>query len=229
LKEKLGKQQMTITFRSPAGGEQDAGIYAAPKLFLGDVPLQTGSYVATYHLGHSVMGIIGMDCLRHYCIQLDFEAGTMRFLEPAQVHPAELGKAYPLALLAGDEAPPLLAKAGQDLSVAFIHHVGLLGGTETNLMIDTGDNVDGGVVKGAIQGHCLTRFIHFIVKARAARLPECVWDGETYTKLKVVPNCPINRLGLMFLARHLVTLDFPNQMMYLKKTSSGPLPKKPKT
>ena len=24
-----------------------------------------------------VMGILGMDCLRHYCIQFDFEAGTM--------------------------------------------------------------------------------------------------------------------------------------------------------
>jgi hypothetical protein len=30
---------------------------------------------------------------------------------------------------------------------------------------------------------------------------------------------------LRFLARHLVTLDFPNGVMYLKKTSSGPLVK----
>jgi hypothetical protein len=153
----------------------------------------------------------------------------MRFLEPAQVHPAELGKSFLLTLPGrSQEAPPILAKAGQEVSVPFIDHIGLLGGTETNLLIDTGDNVDGGVVKGAIKGHYLTRLMHFLIKAWAARLPGCVWDGETYTQLRVVPNCPVNRLGLRFLACHLVTLDFPNQTMYLKKTSSGPLPRETK-
>src|SRR5207244_13623223 len=31
-------------------------------------------------------------------------------------------------------------------------------------------------------------------------------------------------LGLRFLARHLVTFDFPKRTMYLKQTSIGPLP-----
>jgi hypothetical protein len=30
-------------------------------------------------------------------------------------------------------------------------------------------------------------------------------------------------IGLRFLARHLVTFDFPNRRMYLKRTSTGPL------
>ena len=26
------------------------------------------------HTGHVIMGILGMDCLRHYCLQLDFSS-----------------------------------------------------------------------------------------------------------------------------------------------------------
>jgi hypothetical protein len=33
-----------------------------------------------------------------------------------------------------------------------------------------------------------------------------------------------NLIGLGFLARHLVTFDFPNRTLYLKQTSVGPLP-----
>jgi hypothetical protein len=32
-------------------------------------------------------------------------------------------------------------------------------------------------------------------------------------------------IGLSFLARHLVTLDFPGRTLYLKRVSVGPLPK----
>jgi hypothetical protein len=51
-------------------------------------------------------------------------------------------------------------------------------------------------------------------------LPECVWDGRYYTNLDV--DVGINAIGLRFLARHLVTFDFPNRTMYLKQTSTGP-------
>ena len=47
------------------------------------------------------------------------------------------------------------------------------------------------------------------------------------SRQKVRPN-PLdssggNTVGLRFLARHLVTLNFPKRMMYLKRTSVGPL------
>jgi hypothetical protein len=51
-----------------------------------------------------------------------------------------------------------------------------------------------------------------------------VWDGETYTHLMVekgVRGLP-NLMGLRFLARHRVTFDFPNAMMYLKRNRSRP-------
>lgn len=61
-------------------------------------------------------------------------------------------------------------------------------------------------------------------------LPRCVWNGATYTDLclgngKDSPEGESgeNALGLRFLARHLVTFDFPHRTLYLKQISQGPL------
>jgi Aspartyl protease len=231
LEAKLGKRLETMTFSLPAGGKQESGVYPAPKLYLSSILLATDSCIVTYPFkqlstrSHQrIMGVLGMDCLRHYCVQLDFQAGKMRFLAPDQVNAAEVGKAFPLTFSnKGQNFPPMFSSSDPNDSLPFIQHAGLLGGTTTNSLIDTGDNVDGAVEKGVIKGHYLTRFVHFLIKFRAVRLRECVWDGETYTKLSVQTGRNANRLGLRFLARHLVTFDFPKQTMYLKQTSIGPL------
>ena len=55
-----------------------------------------------------------------------------------------------------------------------------------------------------------------------ALLPTCVWNGQSYTNLLIGHG--VNSIGLRFLARHLVTFDFPNRTLYLKKTTGDPLP-----
>ena len=205
------------------GAKHKTGIYAAPKLYLENTPLMTGSNIWSFNFKHlsflsgrRIMGILGMDCLHHYCIQLDFKAGKLRFLDPEQVNTADLGKAFPLTFSSEGQSE-------NELIRPFIHHLGLFGGKGTNSLVDTGFNTDGQVEKGVIKGHWLTRAIHFLVRSRALRLPECVWDGESYTHLNVNVGENANILGLRFLARHLVTLDFPKQTMYLKQTNTGPL------
>lgn len=190
LEPKLGKRLGTEVTAGWDGKGGKVNLYAAPKLYLGNTRLMTGSRISTGN-----PAILGMDCLKHYCIQLDFEAGKMRFLNADQVNAAELGKAFPLTFR---------------WNLPCIHHVGLLGESGTNLLIDTGCRVDGLEEKSAIKG-------------LAQILPDCVWDGETYTNLIVAAVDHANVLGLSFLARHLVTLDFPRRTMYLKQTSVGPL------
>jgi hypothetical protein len=230
LEPKLGKCLETMTFSTP-GAEEESGFYPAPKLYLGNARLATDAYVASYPFkrlsarSHQhVMGILGMDCLRHYCIQMDFQTGKMRFLAADQVDAADCGKAFPLTFSnKGQNFPPMFASAGQNDSLPFIQHVGLLGGASTNSLIDTGDNVDGAVEKGAVKGHYWTRFVHFWLRFRTLRFPECVWDGQTHTKLRVNQGKNANRLGLRFLARHLVTFDFPRRTMYLQQKCVGPI------
>jgi hypothetical protein len=50
-------------------------------------------------------------------------------------------------------------------------------------------------------------------------------DGEKYPFVDVAEkNVESDGIGLRFLARHLVTLDFPERTLYLQRQSIGPLP-----
>ena len=89
----------------------------------------------------------------------------------------------------------------------FVHHDGLVEGIGTNSLIDTGYPTDG-VIEELGPG--------------TSYFPERVWGGQTYTNLLLGTGG--NVLGLRFLARHLVTLDFLNGTMYLRQQSIGPLP-----
>jgi hypothetical protein len=54
------------------------------------------------------------------------------------------------------------------------------------------------------------------------------FDGNTYTNLVYAGNPNLlwpaeNWIGLRFLARHLVTFNFPKRTLYLRQRSVGPL------
>jgi hypothetical protein len=73
------------------GTNSVSGQYAAPRLYLGNTPLATGLVAVTWdfkpmsdRVGRPILGILGMDVLRHYCLQLDFAAGKLRFLDSSQ-------------------------------------------------------------------------------------------------------------------------------------------------
>lgn len=207
LVSKLGWRLPIGNVNVPVGGEaQKSGVYLEPKLYLGGTRLKTGSLCATYDFkkmskddGRPIMGILAMDCLKHYCIQLDFQAGKMRFLDSKRLDVTQLGKPYPLKFWI--------------YSPLFTDHAGLAGGKRARALVDTGWDADGSVEKGAIPGEA-SDWVH---------LPQCVWDGQTYTDLDV--GTEGNVLGLRFLARHLVTFNFPRRTMYLKQATDGrPLP-----
>ncbi|HXC99571.1 MAG TPA: aspartyl protease family protein [Verrucomicrobiae bacterium] len=203
LEPQLGKRlgQSSLNWWN---GKEISHIYTAPKLYLGNIRLPIAAKIFTSDLtrmGSNTMGVLGMDCLQHYCIQLDFEAGKMRFLDPDHLRVSELGRAFSLTFSGIDPERTLIRPT--------IHHEGLIA-NNTNLLIDTGCNIDGMASEGEIKG-------------TAVFLPECVWDCNTFTNLLIAAADHYNTLGLSFLARHLVTLDFPNRMMYLKQTRTGPL------
>lgn len=207
------------------GDEQEVAIYAAPKLTFQNFPLKTGPIVITCDLKKSVgwraVGILGTDCLKHYCIELDFKSKKMRFLDSAPFNTEKLGKAFPLAL----------SNFGQTRSDAlrpFVTSNGLLGTAATNTMIDTGLNLDGALEPSLLHKQAIANSGKKLADD-TWRFPKVVWANDTYTDIMIcrsdsaVAGPGANVLGLRFLARHLVTLDFPRAVMYLQKTSSGPL------
>jgi hypothetical protein len=155
-----------------------------------------------------------MDCLRHYCIQLDFQAGKIRFLDPESL-PVGLGDPFQLT----------------DSRYATIRHTELFDQTESELLIDTGCPFDAYLKPGRFrrqfekrQGKTIPMLKDGVlhqVSPGLAQFSECDWNGGHYTNL-VVGKGP-NLIGLRFLARHRVTFNFPKGVMYLKQTNVGPL------
>jgi hypothetical protein len=236
LEPRLGKCLGTQTLWN-FGVAYEASEYAAPKLYLGSVPLITDSNALTSDYlakmssgaGRPIMGVLGMDCLRHYCVQLDFKAGKMRFLDPDRLRAARLGQAFPLTSSCASRDRP-------EWIHPYIHHASLAGGSAADLLIDTGADNDGvlepELFRRKVREQRLRRPEDTAQDREPNRveLPQCVWNGAAYTDLCLGNGANANEdgggessLGLRFLARHLVTFDFPHRVMYLKQTSRGPL------
>lgn len=215
LEPKLGKPVGTAVIQS-WGVFKTNNVYVTPKLYLGNTPLMTGSRTVDYDVqglfdasGHRVMGILGMDVLEHYCIQLDFAAGKMRFLDDKHADKQNWGKAFPIVPLNDQDARPGVA--------------GNLAGMEgPHSLIDSGFNTDGWLMTKYYQQWTNQA----VLPAKGeARSPNGIFGGEKYPFVNVAEkDVEANGIGIRFLARHLVTLDFPGKTLYLQRQSIGPLP-----
>lgn len=206
------------------GDKADVNVYVAPKLYLRGSLLQTTTTnIITLDLeksssdtGYPIKGILGMDVLQHYCIQLDFAANRIRFLDKDHTHRKAWGT--PFSLADNKDACPIVSE-------------NLTGGKVPGSLIDSGYSTDGWLAA--------TSFDQWTNRALPAtngeaRFPNGLLDGEMYPQVdldRLDPNVissgdpymKFNGIGLRFLGRHLVTFDFPNRTMYLKRTSVSPL------
>lgn len=205
LEPQLGERIGTHRIRTLDGSVEKVNIYAAPKIYLGDTELVSGNRVGVWT---NAEGILGMDCLRHYCIQLDFQTRKVRFLESGS-DPAEWGKAFPLT----------------NLRYTYIHQNGFFCPSAASLLIDTGDPFDGmmssRLVKRAVRERraepvpVINSSGHRVKGLELVNFSNCVWNGQAYTNL-IIHAGRTDIIGLRFLARHQVTFDFPKKKMYLK-------------
>jgi hypothetical protein len=214
LESKLGKRLGTSKGNYSWYGKATAGIYGAPKLYLGDTQLLINDRILTDDLskmsssGQQVMGILGLDCLRHYCIQLDFDAGKMHFLDPNNLDTNNLGKAFPINISSGE----------------VVIHANFFGLRNAHLIVDTGCTVDAALEPKFVQQELqrqtavATNQIKTAagVPIRAVFFDKIVFNKQVYRHF-ILDDCPDNNLlGLRFMGRYLITLNFPKQTMYFK-------------
>lgn len=221
LEPKLGKRLDSGTFWN-FGVNQDLGVYAAPKLYLGNVLLtMAGTNVGTIDpqklssdqpSDAPSMGILGMDVLGNYCIQLDFAAGKMRFLNDERADKKAWGQLIPLKDF--------------DNGCFFIND-NLAGVQGSGSEIDTGCNFCGWLTPELFQQWTNQAQLSSPVKVHS---PNGVLQGEAYhdldlhatdekSVLRNTAGTEFNGIGLGVLSQNLVTLDFPKRAMYLKRTS----------
>ena len=216
LEPELGKRLGETTLPT-LDGQAKGGVYPAPKLYLGGTQLATclsNVFSADFKqmplkTVPAFKAILGMDVLRQYCIQLDFEAGKMRFLGEKRAGTRSWGKEFALHFSPGD--------------LPFVQE-NLLGAKEGASLIDTGYLGDGWMKPKLFQQW--TNYAQLPPEGER-RAPNGVLGGEPYPGLELReenPDLGLNGIGLAVLARNLVTLDFPKQRMYLKRTIGGALP-----
>lgn len=240
LEPKLGKRIGEGTALSASGQKHKMNLHAAPKLYLGNTRLMTGSVIFTMdlkglasHVHCPIMGILGMDCMIHYCIQLDFKAKQVRFLSPNELNVTGLGKAFPLIFSSAGQAPghgwcSVPCIKSPPFTFFSARQGGKRRGRPLIHLVDTGDNGDGSLSPALFRREVREQRLEaeedideLHLNQNTMWFDKCVWDGETYTNL-IVGNGG-GAIGLRFLARHLVTFNFPQRVMYLKQTSIGPL------
>jgi hypothetical protein len=212
---KLGKRLGSGTVQI-WGKHEKINLYDAPRLYLGGVPLViTGGGIMTSDCkdlgadnGRQIMGIIGMDVLENYCVQLDFAAGKMRFLDDEHADKEKWGKAFPIVPLSDKDLRPAVSQS-------------LFGQQGPHSLIDSGCTYDSWFTPSHFQQW--TNQAASPAKGDA-RFPDGIFGGEKYPFVDVIQQkVGSDGIGLRFLARHLVTLDFPKHTLYLQRQSIGPL------
>jgi hypothetical protein len=149
-----------------------------------------------------------MDCLSHYCIQLDFLEYKMRFLDPGRLGGLDLGKAFPIEQVRG----------------CFFVNENIAGLAGYRSLIDTGCNFDGVLIPGLFRQWTNQPDSSAAAPVGQARYPDGVLGGFGYSNLCVADDGEMNLIGLHLLARNLVTLNFPGRTLCLQQRSAGPPP-----
>jgi pimeloyl-ACP methyl ester carboxylesterase len=212
LVPKLGKRLGTTKIRW-VDRKTPGGVYRAPKLYLHNTPLSTPSRMVASDMPFGtplrgpVQGVLGIDCLRRYCIQLDFAQSKMRFLDPDTLPTEGLGEPFPLKIWFWNVLTP----------------GNLAGAKGQKSRIDTGCNFD-----GTLKPKLFQRKLREQTPATndTRHFATGVWNNTIYTNMAINEYGGFgvqNLLGLRFLARHTVTFNFPKRVMYLQRHSTGPL------
>jgi hypothetical protein len=219
---KLGRRTGTNTLHV-FGIRRGTDEYLSPALYLAKTRLMmTGPYVVTDDLSElstnaarPIMGVLGMDVLGHYCIQLDFAANKIRFLDDHNADKSAWGRPFPLTSI-GDNC--------------FTVNQNLAGAKYADSLIDSGCNYQGWLVP-----HLFRQWTNQAAPLQKGEVhsPNAVLGSLAYTNVVLAgletnlyssgdSHLLHNGIGINFLSRNLVTFDFPQKTMYLKQVSIGP-------
>jgi len=217
LKHELGDVKR-IERGQTAAGPMEAELFDAPEAFLGPFNIQDCGEVLCSDLrmmslieGKRISGIIGMNFLRKYVVQIDFDKGVISFLQPIRGQHPDWGEEL---------------KINHD-SIGWPHITGNIHkGIKVDFVIDTGNNSTGDlgskIFKEIISkkemktSETLAATAAGTIRLREARITRLRVGSFEYQDLifgEGISSC----LGLSFLSRHLVTFDFPSNRIYLKK------------
>jgi len=243
LKNKLGRRFLWPKKGKVAGGKTvKVELFRIPQAYLGPLSLKDCGLIAVIDLellsstlGRKVHGLIGMDFLKKYIVQIDFDEGLISFhkstsdggifsfLRPQKNENPDWGEKVPI-------------KYKLFSSLPYIN--GNVDGNKASFLIDTGDWISsntGSVPFSADLKSSTFNKVYSEIFSKTMKTEQttvAVQIPSVSKRITVVAKFPIgsleykdvifvesyeSKLGIPFLCRHLVTFDFPNHKMYLKK------------
>jgi len=213
----LGRPRQKTTVETTSGNKSTE-MFDSPNAMVGKLNLRAGAFVLGGDLrmlrlvsGHEINGIIGMDFLSKYVVQIDVDSGIVSFLPSA-------------SKVLGDRLPIFLQKEGPCIEVSV---PGL--GRPEKFLIDTGSMYFGNMKKELLEalakggkarkvGGSLTAGLGG-TEANGKWLVESLSVAGLEHRHIVMTQTRDNLLGLGFWSRYVVTFDFPKGVMYLKKSN----------
>lgn len=243
LKDKLGRRFLWPVKGKAAGGKTiKVELFRIPQAYLGPLSLKDCGLIAVIDLellsstlGRKIHGLIGMDFLKKHIVQIDFDerlisfhkstsdGGIFSFLRPQKnVHP-DWGEKVPIKYKLFSSLPYINSNVDGN-KVSFLIDTGafgwskkgsvtLSGNLESRIFEKVRSETFSGTKKSMITtvaGKVISDSRKFTVIGRFA-------IGSFEYKDFIFEESYESILGIPFLCRHLVTFDFPNHKMYLKK------------
>ncbi len=236
FKDKLRKMfigPVTRTGRAPHGKKIKYVTLPAPDAYLGQLNLKVSRYAVVTDLNQLVaeenrnfQGIIGMDFLKKYIIQIDFDnekviffkgnkdIDLFSFLKPKENKHPEWGEPIPLKTKLFHNVRYIRGKFFDNTSADFLIDTGNY--FSNDLQSRLFEKVNSNLV-GTQHGSQSTTTVQSDNKGRKVIITERFSVGTFEYKEMFFQKSDSSILGQPFLSRHLVTFDFPNNVAYLKK------------
>lgn len=229
MKPKLGEAKGKASIRTSLGlGRVD--VFNCPDAFVGKLSLKAYIQVTSLDLeairrasGKEIYGVLGIDFLKHFVVQVDFDGGTLRFFGEVSTQKERLGSPLPIAFNS-ENCPTITAIVGGKHEEKFVIDTGA-----TYMAIESGlfDRMvmDEEVIPGASSALATVAGDY---RAKSGKLLQMSIDGFALKGLRTDRDL-MSSIGLRLLSRFLVTFDFPNRTLYLKTGKMLPEPDPPAT
>lgn len=167
--------------------------------------------------GQPIDGILGMDVMGQFIVQIDFQAREFRLIEPGVSPDCDWGISLPIEPRKSTASFPYISAIVADRYELFLIDMGAC--CSAALKKDLYD-----VISAETPWQPRGQETFFPQKgevvAPTMRVSRLSVGPLDYDDLIVVrPGFELNVLGLQFFRRHLVTLDFPNSRIYLAPTN----------
>ena len=217
LKQVLGRARGARILKTP-GGQTRVEEFDWPDARLGGQRLATGRPIVALDLAEvreatnePIYGVIGMDVLRACRVQIDFDAGRIRFLESLPANPEELGERIRMKFV-DEGAPYFVGTMDGESSERFLIDTGAQGNSVAATLFDDlherqfiklGRSFASVTIAGELHGE-------------RGKLASLTVGPFTQRGLRV-SRINVSSLGLRYLSRFRVTFDFPGRCAYLQK------------